>query len=196
MTLLDVTWTDMIGAFIAMLAFIISILSFQISKRRNKIDIRVSLIKSRQEMYLEIRNWADIVIKTMTETSTFCEFDPTKLEKGIPFQRRVSLINDLSYLIDKGRLYLPNVDHEKYGTEKPGAYRGLRQVALNKVVEFHDLALTLNYEDKGPNIKLQPKLNGKKKEFVSEIQVVLQVRKMESEFEELWKQHTQELERN
>jgi hypothetical protein len=195
MILLDMPWIDSIGAFIAILAFIISILSFQISKRRHKIDISVSLIKSRQEMYLEIRNWADVTIKTMTETSTLCEYDPTELEKGEFFKRRVCIINDLSYLIDKGRLYLPNIDHEEYGTEKPGAYRGLRQAALTKVVEFFNLALKLSSEDKSQNKKLQPTLNDKKKEFVSEIQEVLQVRQMEKEFEELLQQHTRELQR-
>lgn len=197
-----VKWTDSMGVLIGALAFLISIIStvitvigFRISQRRNKIDIRLGLIKTRQENYTLIREWADSVIKIMTETSSLCEFDPGRMEKGAFFNKRVSLINDISYLIDKGRLFLPNDHYEVYGLEKPWAYRGLAKPAIESVKMFFKMMLEMNYQDKGPNVILQDNLNEIKRQFVSEAQKILEVREIEKEFIELMRHYKDEIER-
>jgi hypothetical protein len=198
----NIKWTDSTGRIVGLLAFLVSIIStaiaiitFKTSQRRNKIDIRSSLIKTRQENYSQIRDWADTVIKTMTETSSLCEFDPTKMEEGLFFTKRIHLINDISYLIDKGRLYLPNDKPESHGTEKPWAYKGLTKPAITAIKEFLKATLELNYQDKTPNVTLQKKLNTIKREYVSHIQMTLEVREIEKEFIELLRHYKDEIER-
>ena len=137
------------------------------------------------EQYSELRKWSEEVIKIMTENSTFCELDPDRIEKGVLFDKYLKINNDLSFLLDKGRLFLPSTNEDEVGLNKPGAYRGLRQPALSKLAAFIELALQLNYLDQASNKELQRALNDKKCEFVAEVQTVLEVRNIETEFKEL-----------
>lgn len=45
----------------------------------------------------------------------------------------------LSSLIEQGRFYFPNVVQNNYGSNKPAAYRGYRNLALDFLVEFYDI---------------------------------------------------------
>ncbi len=51
---------------------------------------------------------------------------------------RSSLIK-LSSLIEQGRFYFPNIAPENYGQEKPPAYRGYRNIALDFLVASYKL---------------------------------------------------------
>jgi hypothetical protein len=50
-----------------------------------------------------------------------------------------SLLLRLSSLIEQGRFYFPNISPEKFGLEKPPAYRGYRNVALDFLVASYNL---------------------------------------------------------
>lgn len=52
--------------------------------------------------------------------------------------KRPSLIK-LSSLIEQGRFYFPNITPESYGQDKPPAYRGYRNVALDFLVASYKL---------------------------------------------------------
>lgn len=45
----------------------------------------------------------------------------------------------LSSLIEQGRFYFPNLVQSSYGSNKPAAYRGYRNLALDFLVEFYDI---------------------------------------------------------
>ena len=50
-----------------------------------------------------------------------------------------SLLIKLSSLIEQGRFYFPNIRPNNYGVEKPPAYRGYRNVALDFLVASYNL---------------------------------------------------------
>jgi len=50
-----------------------------------------------------------------------------------------SLLLKLSSLIEQGRFYFPNIKPDKYGMEKPPAYRGYRNLALDFLVASYNL---------------------------------------------------------
>lgn len=180
-------WTDIVAALVAIIALLISIWNYFYTRRLTKIHLSTELLKIRQELYSELRRWSEDVIRIMTESSTYCELDPSRLEEGLLFKKYLNINNDLSFLLDKGKLFLTNYNEKEIGLHNPGAYRGLRQPALNKIAEFIELTLTLNYVSQKPNRSLQKKLNDKKREFVSEMQIILEVRNIENEFRELSK---------
>jgi len=197
-----VPWTDSTGIVIAVIALVLSVIStvtalisFMISGRKARIDLRYEFIKRRQENYAEIRIWAHTCIKKMTETSSLCEYDPKRMKEGDFFNQKIKLINDISYFIDQGRLYLPNRNHEEYGTEKPWAFQGVTRPAITRLKEFLAFSLKLNYLNKEPNIEIQKKLNHIKRDFVSEVQMILEVRQMEIEFIELINHYQKEIKR-
>lgn len=54
-------------------------------------------------------------------------------------EKKQPLLITLSALIEQGRFYFPNIAPEAYGLEKPPAYRGYRNVALDFLVASHNL---------------------------------------------------------
>lgn len=54
-------------------------------------------------------------------------------------ENKRSLLLKLSSLIEQGRFYFPNISPNDYGTEKPPAYRGYRNVALDFLVASYNL---------------------------------------------------------
>jgi hypothetical protein len=53
----------------------------------------------------------------------------------------------LSSLIEQGRFYFPNLVQNSYGSNKPAAYRGYRNLALDFLVEFYDIVNHLSHDD-------------------------------------------------
>lgn len=54
-------------------------------------------------------------------------------------EKKNELLVKLSSLIEQGRFYFPNVNPSGYGTDKPPAYRGYRNVALDFLVASYNL---------------------------------------------------------
>lgn len=59
--------------------------------------------------------------------------------KAASEERKRSLLLNLFTLIEQGRFYFPNIKPEEYGTEKPPAYRGYRNIALDFLVASYNL---------------------------------------------------------
>ena len=53
--------------------------------------------------------------------------------------RKKELLVRLSSLIEQGRFYFPNIKQQEYGLEKPPAYRGYRNIALDFLVASYNL---------------------------------------------------------
>ncbi|SEJ75240.1 hypothetical protein SAMN05216327_11895 [Dyadobacter sp. SG02] len=174
---------DFANALVAFAAFVLSGFALWKAQKKEKIELANILAGIRRNQYEDIHQWGVEVIETMAQTSSLCEFDPAR--KLDFFDCRVNLIGRLSYLLDRGKLYLPNVKPEEIGVYKPGAYQGLRQQVLDELYKFHKKAEDLDYHAKLPNKGLQKELVNIRREFVSELQKTLQVRKIESELTEM-----------
>jgi hypothetical protein len=59
--------------------------------------------------------------------------------KEISKAQKRDLLVMLSAQIEQGRFFFPNVNSDKYGIEKPPAYRGYRNIALDFLVASYDL---------------------------------------------------------
>lgn len=79
----------------------------------------------------------------------------------------------LSSMIDRGRLFLPNVRENEYGVNKPVAYRGYRHHALDPLVAA---TLVLSTGRTGAFVDGRFALNAMKREFVSAIHQILDPR--------------------
>lgn len=152
--------------------------------RRRKLELATHL----QEYYGGIRDWSEQVIEKLTDAVFLCELDPQRMEYGQFFERRRQMRADLSSLLDKGRLYMPNTNQDVVGLWKPGAYRGLRQAALSWLDHGYKLVERLNYERREPNKSIRQRTVDVKREFTSEIQDVLDIRKTSSEIRRLAKE--------
>ena len=179
---------EIITQLIALLAVALSLIALvrtRVSEdRRRRLEVAAHL----QEYYGGIRDWGERVIEKLTDAVFLCELDPQRMEDGQFFERRRQMRADLSSLLDKGRLYLPNTNQDVVGLWKPSAYRGLRQAALERLNRGYELVETLNYEMREPNRPIRQQLVDVKREFTSEIQDVLDIRKTSNEIRRLAKE--------
>ncbi len=176
---------NVISALIALLAVALSLVALvrtRVSEeRRRKLEVAAHL----REYYGGIRAWGERVIEKLTDAVYLCELDPQRMQPGEFFERRRQMRADLSSLLDKGRLYLPNTNEEVVGLWKPGAYRGLREAALDHLERGHALVESLDYEKQTPNLPKRQQIVDAKRGFTSEIQDVLDVRKTSNEVRRL-----------
>ena len=153
-------------------------------ERRRRLEVTTLL----QEYNSSIRAWGWQVIDKLTEAVSLCDLDPQKMKQGEFFEHRRQMLTDLSSLFDKGRLFFPNTDQDKVGLDKPSAFRGLRQQGLSLLNCAHELVKSLNYEEQEPNRPKRQKIVDVKREFTSEIQDALDIRKTADEIRRLAKE--------
>lgn len=91
----------------------------------------------------QLLSWHAKVVHTLLSLSANPEDFTTK--------ERQTLSIELSSLIEQGRFYFPNITSTNYGKDKPPAYRGYRNLALDFLVasyKLHQYPHTLQYKDK------------------------------------------------
>ena len=170
---------------VALIAVAISLVSLMrtrgIEEKRRSIEVGTYV----GTYYSEVRSWAGDVIDKMTDAVFLCDLDPKKMPEGRFFEIRHQLLADLSSLLDRGRLYIPNVDETVVGTWKQSAYRGLREDALNCLTEVFKFVKSINWEDQSQNKPKRREIVNQKREFTSQLQVFLDVRKIAREIKRL-----------
>ncbi len=117
--------------------------------------------------------WATQVVETMTEASFWVEYER---ELAATEQRagRYRLRTRLSALADCGRWYFLNHQADRVGTDKELAYRGVRQLALNAILNAF-AAMQAPPDETDDQRKLrQEAIVRAKRFFVSEVQAALQ----------------------
>ena len=149
----------------------------QSEDKRRKLEVAAHL----NHYYGDAKKWANCVIDKLTDAAFLCEHDPKRMKDGELFKRRNDLRSELSALVDKGRLLLPNEKEKVIGLWKEGAYRGLRQEALDVAVSGYELVTSIDYNDHGNNKPTREQLISCKRQFASVMQSVLDVRKTAAE---------------
>jgi hypothetical protein len=136
-------------------------------------------VKTLREYNNELRKWADIVVEQMTMARLLCDVDPERDNEF--YNKRQSLLIQLSSLADRGRFFLPNKGTDKNGKHKPSAYRGFRSEAIDSIVSCYDLVRGLDYIDYRKNKEMSKSIVDTKRAFVSAIQDRLDPGKFEKE---------------
>lgn len=100
--------------------------AWRIARRADQINDsmrRVASVATLQDWRRDIREWAAQVIGEMSAL----ESQVLASEDAIARSPR------LSALLDCGRMFFPNRDKDKYGLDKPPAYRGWRHAVLDPI---------------------------------------------------------------
>lgn len=170
-----VNWTA-VAAVSAALALIFGIISSCFSRKIARISVQL-------QYYTPLRSWADDVVGLLSKAEFLSICAPPKMPAPPNdfFTKRGEMMAELSALIDRGRWFLPNDAPDKFGQNKPRAYRGFRQEALSLLVEAREILGALNTQTGAQNAARREPLVEIKRKFVSEIQEVLDPRKTEDE---------------
>ena len=173
------TWRLLVTIIAAAVSIVAARFAWVAAKRARVVQVLTFL----QKTYTDIRAWADQVVEAMSEATLLCDLDPQKTTSPDFFARRHQLRVKLSTLIDRGRWFFPNTHHEQVGIHNHTAYRGIRPAAMDAVVAVFDLVGSLDYKLQAPNVSRRSLIVDHKRQFVSEIQNVLDPRERETEME-------------
>lgn len=121
------------GALIAGLTGLLGWLIGRQQLKRADEQIRLGTASFASDWFRDLRSWANEAIEVLSEASYCCVGANGNVDSTSTIA--VKCRHKLSALIDRGRFFLPNDAHEDYGTHKPAAYRGIRQSALDYLVE-------------------------------------------------------------
>lgn len=172
---------QLISTVVAILAALASIYFSVRTHRDAMTQKRVQVLSLKRQFDSDLRKWAEAVAERMTEAIFICDLDPKRLGDNEFFRKRHVLRLKLSALIDRGRWFLPNVPDGEYGNDKPAAYQGHRQPSLDCVVETFNVVSKLDCMDQASNEAVQAGLIKTKREFVAEIQTMLDPRHIKTE---------------
>jgi hypothetical protein len=165
----------------AVIAVVVARRSERIYLQQAELDRNLVLI----EYFRDLRLWAERVIDAMSELIYLCDLDPTIEGTFDVYALRHDLRQRLSSLGDRGRLMLPNIHDDDVGLDRPSAFRGLKQQALDLVITAHDVANRVDYRRREPNREVREAAVAVKRAFVSEMQEILDARAREQEIRSL-----------
>ncbi len=165
----DLTF-DLAAGAIALIA-----LYFSIRARRNQERLAVETIRIARDN--DVIRWSNEMIDTIVGIEFLLRPAGRPPDAAQFMAKRDEFLAKLSSNIEKGRLYFPNLDHNKFGTEKESAYRGHRQPILDRLVEIYDLIKDVDLQDAAKLDAVRAEVLNKKRAFVSEAQSAVEPRR-------------------
>lgn len=181
---------DIFTVTVALLALLVSLASFVSSAQHQRKEREMQLSAYVENTVEALRDWSARTIHALSEAVFLCDIDPSRRDCGSIFEERRQSLEKISALWDEGRFYLPS-------TMRPDPAGGpdakVRVKALILLNNAYELVHELNYSDKGPNLMLRPKLVECKKEFVSELQELLDARLRKQLFDQFSKELKQKV---
>lgn len=133
----------------------------------------------RQSIDAAATEWGNEAINIMAKASTFAQHIPARTDQAQFNHDQNDILSALSAIIDRGRMYFPNVDAGSKGRHKAAAFQGHRPPILDVLVwAYMDIeALTLPDKQMGPD---SCQFIGQcRRTLVSELQVYLNPRRMD-----------------
>ena len=170
---------SLLAVLISLISVLISIYFSTKSSRYTETALKMEFHALRREHASAVREWGFGAIDLLTSALHLLDLTGTSLSEKE--QRFANIRWQISSTIDKGRLFLPNEQPELHGTYKPVAFQGFRQKALNILVEVYDIMYEAEKGHFATTEDTFKRLWRLRKEFVSEIQSVVDPREAASE---------------
>ena len=127
---LEGNWSLIVTVVSAIFAIIGAIASHLETRRQEKIRVE----SLRQHVDSATLEWGAAAIDVLGRMAMFGKTRRQQTSEQSFETNKVNLMMQLSSLIERGRMYFPNIDPQKKGAQKEGAYRGTRPPILDALV--------------------------------------------------------------
>ncbi|MEX1249738.1 MAG: hypothetical protein WEA77_00885 [Hyphomonas sp.] len=129
---------------IAVLSAGVAVISALIARGETRRQRKLQTERLRQSIDAASIDWGNAAIDTLARAAMFARTRQLQANDGSFLANKANLLVALSTLVDRGRLFFPNLNPDKKGAEKEGAYRGQRPPVLDALMwTYHELeALT------------------------------------------------------
>lgn len=164
---------------IAVISAVVAIISALIARGETRRQRKLQTERLRQSIDAASLDWGNAAIDTLARAAMFARTRNLQANDGAFLANKASLLVAISTLVDRGRMFFPNLDPDKTGAEKEGAYRGHRPPVLDALMwTYHELeAMT---REGGPSSEDSAQfIDECRRLLVSELQAHLDPRRMD-----------------
>ncbi len=127
-------------AVVAVVSALVAVISAFIARGETKRQRKLQTERLRQSIDAASLDWGNAAIETLVRSAMFARTRHMQSNDGGFLANKANLMVALSTLVDRGRMFFPNLNPDKKGAEKEGAYRGHRPPILDAVMwTFHEL---------------------------------------------------------
>lgn len=112
----------------------IAVISALIARGETKRQRKLQTASLRQNIDAASLDWGNAAIDTLARCAMFARTRHMQANDGGFLANKANLLVALSTLVDRGRLFFPNINPDKKGAEKEGAYRGHRPPILDALM--------------------------------------------------------------
>jgi len=127
-------------AIIAILSAGVAVISALIARGETRRQRKLQTASLRQNIDVASLDWGNGAIDTLARAAMFARTRHLQANDGAFLANKANLMVALSTLVDRGRMFFPNLNPDKKGAEKEGAYRGHRPPVLDALMwAYHEL---------------------------------------------------------
>jgi hypothetical protein len=181
------------GAAVALFAALITLWFARRNWTREVINQRLNVLATELKYFEDFRKWANQLADALTEAIHLCDLESDRVTGESFFDRRHRLRIFVSAMIDRGRWFFPNIEVDDHGADKEVGYRGYRHGILDELVAAYKLLGQLDSAKKFNNRSVRDQLTICKRDFVGQVQLVLDPNNRLDYFDQIRRQAVQTL---
>jgi len=119
---------------VALLSAMIAVFGALVSRNETRKQRALQLENLRHSVDAQSMSWGNASIDVLNRAAMFARTRQHQASDASFFQQRVNMLLAISSLVERGRLFFPNIDPSSKGGEKDGAYRGSRPPILDALM--------------------------------------------------------------
>jgi len=119
---------------VALLSAGIAVFGALISRAETRKQRALQLENLRHSLDQQSLGWGNACIDTLNRAAMFARTRQHQKNDASFLQQRVNMMLAISSLVERGRLFFPNIEPDGKGVEKEGAYRGSRPPILDALM--------------------------------------------------------------
>ncbi|MEL7112239.1 MAG: hypothetical protein AAFZ74_08265 [Pseudomonadota bacterium] len=119
---------------IALLSAGVAIFGALISRNETRKQRALQMENLRHSVDAQSLAWGNACIDVLNRAAMFARTRQHQSNDASFFQQRINMMLAISSLVERGRLFFPNINPESKGSEKEGAYRGVRPPVLDALM--------------------------------------------------------------
>ena len=167
------------GEIFAALSAFVAISSALAARRETRKQGDLMTERLRQSIDSASLDWGSAAIDTLARAAMFARTRHLQANDAGFAGGKASLLINLSALIDRGRMFFPNVEDGEKGKDKHAANRGSRPPILDAMVRAHDELQALTREGGPTGENSADYIDECRRLVVSELQAYLDPRRMD-----------------
>ncbi|MEM6651006.1 MAG: hypothetical protein AAGA72_05315 [Pseudomonadota bacterium] len=119
---------------VALLSAAIAVFGALISRTETRKQRALQMENLRQNVDMQSLGWGNACIDILNRAAMFARTRQHQSNDASFLQQRINLMLAISSLVERGRLFFPNINPEGLGVDKEAAYRGKRPPILDALM--------------------------------------------------------------